>query len=271
MLREVKYNTKYMLTKKEFYLTLLIVFLINLVHVFLCINESLRLNQFYEEFFTGEYQFILYNVNVNFQTLLIIILPMVCTMVLSDASVIENKLKTTNMIFTRINYRKNVIIRCFLCFIITFLICMIGFLLNYILLKIIYGSGNYITLTQGVGFDLQPIPNFFLDSIRIANPTLFIMLITVCVSILYGVLVSLSYAVSLYIKNKIIVYFTPIIFIVLIDMIFNKLELYSFSITTLLQPFGEFGIYNYLLCLICIIVLISLLVFIKIKKKDVLI
>ena len=105
-MKELKYNIKYLLNRKEFYFAILVTFTINLIQVFLSVHESLRLNQFFEELYTGEYQFILYNVNVNLHALIFVVIPIICSMVLSDSNLIENKLKTTNMLITRINYKK---------------------------------------------------------------------------------------------------------------------------------------------------------------------
>lgn len=195
-MKELKFNIKYLLNRKEFYFALLIAFAISLIHVFLCVQESLRLNQFYEELHTGEYQFILYNVNVNLQGLILVVVPIICSMVLSDSNLIENKLKTTNMLITRINFKKNILIRVLSCILVTSIICFLSFSFNYIVLRIIFGTGNSVVLTQGVAFHLPYLPGFFLDTIRIQNPVLFVILINLCVSLLYGLLSALSYAVS---------------------------------------------------------------------------
>ena len=157
-MKELKFNINYLLNKKEFYFAIFIALAINLIHVFLSIQDSLRLNQFFEELYTGEYQFILYNINVNLQALLFIVFPIICSMILSDSNFIENKLKTTNMINNRIRPNRNILIRLLLCVMLTFLICFFSFLFNYIVLRIIFGSGNFATFTQDVAFHLDYMP-----------------------------------------------------------------------------------------------------------------
>ncbi|MEG0021586.1 MAG: hypothetical protein RSB77_06625 [Bacilli bacterium] len=270
-MKELKYNIKYLFNKKELYLAIIIVFIINLVHVFLCVNESLRLNQFYEEFCTGEYQFILYNINVSLQTLLIIIIPIVCNMILSDSDVLENRNKITNLLITRIDFKKNIIVRFVLCFLVTTFICFFGFLFNYIILRFIYGTGNNVTLTQGVAFSLNSMNGFFLDNVRLLNPVLFVVLINVSTSIIYGLLSAFSYSISLFIKNKLIIYFIPIIFLVILDMLFSRIGLGTFSMINLLQPFNKFTIIHYFTCIIILIIISLFLIGYKFFKKDVLI
>lgn len=269
--KELKYNIKCLITKKELYFAIFVILIINLIHVVLCVNESMRLNHFYEQFHTAEYQFILYNINVSFQTLMIIIFPIVCSMILSDVNVSENKSRLTNILFERIDYKKNILIRTVLCTVITTCICFIGFLFNYLVLRIIYGSGNNITLTQGVGFELMKIDGFFLDNIRIMNPVLFVFLINFFVSIIYGLLTSLSYCVSLFIKNKLIVYFIPLIFTIMTDMILNVFSISSFSIASILQPFGRYNLINYMTSVGVLIIVIVVLLLKKFRNKDIII
>lgn len=270
-MKELKFNIKYLLNRKEFYFALLIAFTISLIHAFLCVHESLRLNQFYEELHTGEYQFILYNVNVSLQTLIIIVFPIICSMVLSDSNLIENKLKTTNMLITRINFKKNILIRVLSCIIITIIICFTSFLFNYIVLRIVFGTGNSVTLTQGVAFHLAYLPGFFLDNMRIQNPVLFVILINLCVSFVYGLLSALSYAVSFFVKNRIFIYFVPLIFLILMDMLLHRIGLGNFSFLTIMQPFGKFSIGTYASCVGILIVIIMSLVCTILFKKDVLV
>lgn len=270
-MKELKYNIKYLLNRKELYFAILVAFAINLIHVFLSVHESLRLNQFFEELYTGEYQFILYNVNVNLQALIFVVIPIICSMILSDSNLIENKLKTTNMLITRINFRKNILIRVLLCMVITFFICFLSFLFNYIILRIIFGTGNSVVFTQGVAFHLESLSGFFLDNIRLQNPVVFVMLINLCVSFVYGLLSGLSYATSFFVKNKIIVYFVPLIFLILTELLFYSIGLEKLSFLTILQPFSKFNIGSYAICVSVLSINITTLIVIKFLKKDVLV
>ena len=187
-MKELKYNLKYILNKRELYFALIIIFSISLIHVILCFMESTRLGQFSNQMYTGEYQFILYNINTNFQSILFIVIPIVCSMILSDSSYYEDKLKLTNIFHNRLNYRKNIIVRILFCLILTFLICFICFIFNYVLLRIIFGTGNLVTFYQDVAFHSSYMPDLFLEDVRIANPFLFVVLISISTSFIYGLL-----------------------------------------------------------------------------------
>lgn len=270
-MKELKYNIKYLINRREFYFAILIAFAINIIHVFLSVHESLRLDRFFEELLTGEYQFILYNVNVNLHALIFVVIPIICSMILSDSNLMENKLKTTNMLNTRINFKKNILIRSVLCVIITFFICFISFLFNYVVLRIIFGTGNSVVFTQGVAFHLESLSEFFLDNVRLQNPTMFVMLINLCVSFIYGLLSGLSYAISFFVKNRIIVYFVPLVFLILTELLFYAIGFERLSFLTILQPFSKFSIASYAICVAVLIFSIASLLFIKMFKRDVLV
>lgn len=267
-MKEFKYNIKYLVNKKEIYFAIFIAIAINLIHAFLSVHESLRLNSFFEELYTSEYQFILYNVNVNLHALIFVVIPIICSMILSDSNFLENRLKTTNMLITRLNFKKNIFIRLIICVIITFSICFISFLFNYVILRIIFETGNYVVFTQGVAFHLESLSEFFLDNIRLKNPIIFVMLINLCVSFVYGLLSGLSYAVSFYVKNRIVVYLVPLIFLISTELLFYIIGLEKLSFLTILQPFSKFNIISYIICVGILIVSIIILISIKFFKKD---
>ena len=270
-MQELKYNIKYLYHKKELYLSVLLLLSISLLHVFLSIQYCLSLNQVYEEFYSGEYQFILYNVNVNFQGLIMLLIPIICSMILSDASFIENKLRISNILYLRINQNKNIIIRLILCIVLTFIICFLSFMFNYIILAIIFGSGNFATFNQDVSFHLGYLSDFFLDNIRINNAVLFVLLINVCVSFIYGLLSGLSYSISLYLKNRIVIYFVPLLFLIITELLFSMIKSFNISFMTVLQPFSKLNLSTYFICVFILIFIILFLIIIKIRKKDILI
>lgn len=267
-MKELKFNLKYLINKKEFYFAIFITFFVNLVHVFLSIKDSLRLNQFFEELYTGEYQFILYNTNVNLQALVFVVFPIVCSMILADSNFLENKNKTTNMINNRIRRNNNIWIRLILNIVLTFFICFLSFMFNYIILRIIFGSGNYATFTQDVAFHIDYMPEFFLDSLRINNPTLFVIVINLSVSFIYGLLSGLSYSFSFFVKNKIIIYFIPLIFLISSELFFHILGLEKFSFFSALQPFSKFNMVSYIICVGILLICTISLIILKIRKRD---
>ena len=180
-MKEFKYNIKILLRKKELYYCIIGVLLINAIHVILVINHYSP-NMILK---TGEYQFILYNNEVTIMSLVIIALPILTSLVLSDTSWNDKHLGYNNYLYTRLNIKKNIFSRLFLSFITTFIICFVGFILNYLTLRFIFGSGNLITNFQELPYDQVIASEFFLDSIRYYNPILFIILISLHESVFF--------------------------------------------------------------------------------------
>ncbi len=268
-MKELKYNVQLLFKKKEFYISILIILFINLFHAFLCIRNSISLDVALEQTRTGEYQFILYNALIQLTSLIIIVLPIVSAMVFADSSWIENKTKITNMIFFRLNYRKNIFIRFIMNILITMVILFLGFMFNYLVLRIVYGTGNRLSFWSDLGFKLEYNPAWFLENIRIMNPVLFVILISLSVSFVLGLLSGISYLLSFFIKKRVVIYFIPFLLIILSEVILSFLG-FNVSLLTFLQPFSMYGIRDFLVgCLLLIMISVFLLLII-LKKKDVL-
>lgn len=268
-MKELKFNIKCILHRKELYIAVLSILLINLFQVYLCVKDFIDYPSHLIP--TAEYQFILYNVNVVLSAIIILIFPILFSTVFADATFLENQRKTTNLLYVRFNMKKNIIIRAILSFFITFIICFIGFMFNYLILRIIFGTGNLITPFQDTSFLLHTGDSFFLDNIRIINPRLFVTLISLSVSIIMGLLTMLSYSISSFIKQKVLIYFSPIIFLILWEVIvsffhFNK----SLSVITMLQPFSCYNLFNYVVVCLILIFINLLLLIVKLFQKDVL-
>lgn len=267
-MKELKFNISYLLKKREFYLAILITLLINLVHIFLCVNESIRIGGSIEQAYSGEYQFILYNPNVTLGILIIIVFPIILSMIFADSNWLEKNRKTTNILYTRLNYKKNITIRILLSAIISFLISFFSFSFNYFILRIIYGTGNALTYLQTIAFNISGDNLFFLDNVRLSNPVLFVFLINICVSLILSLLTVFSYLVSFVVKQRIVIYFIPLILLVFTELVFPNLGFKNLSLIKLLQPFSKFGIYDFIAG-VGIILLINIILFIfKISKKD---
>lgn len=101
-MKEFKYNIKILLRKKELYYCIIGVLLINAIHVILVINHYSP-NMILK---TGEYQFILYNKEVTIMSLVIIALPILTSLVLSDTSWNDKHLGYNNYLYTRLNIKK---------------------------------------------------------------------------------------------------------------------------------------------------------------------
>ena len=226
-MKEFKYNIKILLRKKELYYCIIGVLLINAIHVILVINHYSP-NMILK---TGEYQFILYNNEVTIMSLVIIALPILTSLVLSDTSWNDKHLGYNNYLYTRLNIKKNIFSRLFLSFITTFIICFVGFILNYLTLRFIFGSGNLISNFQELPYDRVIAPEFFLDSIR---------------------------------------YHNPVLFMIVLEVVFSFIGISQFSIIKQLQPNSSFSVYQSIILYIVLSLIAITPVLLITKKGDIL-
>ncbi len=269
-MKELKYNIQCLIHKKEFYISMLIIFFINFYHAFLCIKNTVRSNQFIEALYTGEYQFILYNTKVSVTSLIIIVFPIALTMIFSDSSWKDKKRKTTDMLFLRLNYKKNIVIRLIFIILVTLGVAFLGFMFNYAILRIVYGTGNRISFSYSeLAFWLDSPCDLFLDNIRIANPTLFTILIALSVSFTMALLAGVAYLFSFFTKKKIVIYFIPILLLILSEIVLSRLG-FDASLLTFLQPFSLYSVKDYIIGNGLLILFMVGLLYMILKKKDIL-
>ncbi len=266
-MKELKFNLKLLVYRKELYFAIFIIFLVNIIQCFMAIQYSSGLNLFVENGYSAEYQTILYNNTVSLNSIIIIVFPIVCSMIFSDSSWCENNDRIFHVLYPRLNHRKNSIIRYGLSFLVPFVICFLGFMMNYGIMRLVFQSGTLGTFFNDVGFYIRSNSNF-LDSLRISNPVFYIVSISCVVSFAVGLLSSLSYSLSVFFKKRVFIYFIPLFIIILFELILSKLNLSSISFVRLLQPNTSFSMEEVIILSIFVIFIGLLIEFIKSKKKD---
>lgn len=268
MLNELKFNLKLMLKKKELIFAILVALILNIIHVILVISDIKNQQMFLNNYYSAEYSFILYNPLVTFSSLIIIIFPIILTLIFSDIGWREKKDSTITFLHTRINVKRNTFVRIFTIFLVTFIISFISFFLNYLLLSTILQNGTTITFFQELPFDLNYYSEYFLDKLRYNNPFIFCLSINFIISSLIGLLCVFSYSISFWVRQKLVIYFSPLIYMIFSELIFPAIGLKSLSIVRLLQPFARFSFNDVIISAIFIFVLSLLILAIKIRKKD---
>jgi len=266
-MKELKFNLKLLMYRKELYFAIFIVFLVNIIQCFMAIQYSSGLNLFVENGYSSEYQTILYNSMVSLNSIIVIVFPIVCSMIFSDSSWCEQSHKTLNILHSRLNAKRNSIIRYILSFLVPFIICFLGFMLNYGIMSLVFQNGTLATFSNEVGFCLRTSKNF-LDHLRITNPVSYIISISCVVSLAIGLLSSLSYALSVFLKKRVFIYFIPLLTIILLELILSYFKLENMSFLRLLQPTSKFSIEGVFIISIIVILVGLLIEFIKGKKKD---
>ena len=269
-MKEFVYSLKCLISKKEFYFSIIGILLINLIHVFLVIHYNSDPNILYETWYKSEYLYILYNASVNLNMIIIIVFPIVCSTILSDINFFEKKQRINNLLYTRLNQKKLIFSRFIIILMTVFLINFLAFLLNYFSLYCIYGSGNALTHFQSPAFYMISKKFLFLDSLRLSNLHLFLICITAHVSFLLSLLSVLSYSVSFFVIQKIMIYVFPFLVLILAEFILPSFNLNTYSIVGQLQPLSAFRIENALI-LYCVLLMTSIILLILgCKKRDLL-
>lgn len=268
-MKELKFNIKFMLKRKEFYLAILFTLVINFIHAFLCVKRVLNDNRPFEKIISGEYQSILLNVDTSFTVLTILVFPILLALIFSDTNVLDKERKTTNILYTRINLKTNIIVRSILSFFTAFIISLVGFMFNYLLLRLIFGSGNMLTYSQNVAFSMEN-NNLFLSSFMESNPFIYILLICFSVSLILGLLSVLSYLMANIINKKVITYFIPVIFLLLWEVIIKFFKI-NLSFVEFMQPLNVYSISKYMSAIMILLFINVILLIPQVIRKDTLV
>lgn len=269
-MKELKYNLKCLFRKKELHFSIIGILLINLIHIFLVIHYNYNFHVLYETGHRAEYLYILYNISVNLNMIIIIVFPILSSLIFSDINYLENRQKTNNLLHVRLNSKKLIISRFILIIITVFLINFIAFSLNYIVLNFIYGSGNAISYFQSPAFYMISNKHVFLDSLRLSNLSLFFICITAHVSFLISLLSGLAYAISFFVKQKIMIYISPFLILMMTELLLPLLNLSSYSIVGQLQSLSVFSGVDAIILYGILLICSTCLIIIHFTKKDLL-
>lgn len=264
----IKYNLLLLEKQKLIYAVISALILFSLTNVLMVFANIYGQVEFIEQSKSADYLFALAYPFMRIQPITILGLPLLFSLLFADSTWSELKQGNSVFLYTRMDYIKNILIRYILNIIIVFLISCFGFLLNYISFSLIFGHGNAMTNFYDLAF-LQETTDFFLDSIRNSNVLLYSLLLILHVSTIYSLLAGISYAISFLFKNRIMIYFSSILIIIIFELITMILKIGNLSIMMQLQPFSVFKITDALmLYLILFLFGIGILLMFLFKKKD---
>ena len=237
-MKELKFNLRYIFQRKELYIFIIGVFLVNLLHIWLTIDDYRHATYVLK---TSEYQFMLYSVSVDLMGVIIIGFPILCTLPLADSTWLEEKGGTTSLLLPRLSIKKNNWIRFMLSIVVIFLVCFAGFMIQYAALYFMFGSGNIISHWGSMAYSLIQVPDFFLEHIRYTNPVLFIICLSAHVSFIIGLLSGVAFSFSFFTRQRLLIYFQTALFVILTELICAIMNLNKFSIFKQLQPSSKFS------------------------------
>lgn len=269
-MKELKYNLRCLFSRKELYLVFIGLLVVNLFHILMVIDYNSNWNLVYENEYRAEYLYILNNFNVSLNSIIVLLFPVLAATTFSDASFVENKNKTDNLLYLRLNRKKLILTRFLLVIVVVFVLCFLSFLLNYLSLAYIYGSGNALTDVQSPAFYLRTTASAFLDSIRVSNVQLFTVLTIGHVSFLLSLLAGLAYSLSFFVKQKVLIYVLPLLLIIGIEFFLSLFDLVSYSVIAQLQLSSAFTLQHAIVTYIALPVVSLILLFFPLRQKDVL-
>lgn len=268
-MKEINFNLHYLYHKTEFWIALAVILGVN------ALSAALSIFTYdYELMSTmsADYQFILNNVFVNMISFVILIIPVAVGLVFADSGWLERQRKTENMLYTRLDLRKNCVLRYFMTMIVSFFMTMAGFLLNYLILYFIYGSGNRLTYAQDLPFAMLGYTDTALNTIFLSKPMLAVLVESILVSLVIALLSGLCYTLSYFIQFRllIIIYVLPFVILMASELVMTFMNNSAYSLVQLLQPFLCESLIPYAVVLPVLFLAGILLLYIVSGRRDIL-
>ncbi len=265
-LKELKFNLNYVMHKRELYFAFIAAMIISLVHIFLIIQGS----DYIEFANTSEYLILPTNSIEDFSPILVLAFPVIGALIFSDSSWLDRSRKSELMFYTRLNPKKNIICRAFLSFAVTFVLFFIVLTINYLVLYLIFGSGIRYPLDQSYPFNISGISQVFLDELRTVRPILYALIGIGHVSILLGMLSLLSYCISFFVRQRLVIYFQVLLIMFVYEQIVSFVGFQKISIIYQLQLMSHFSPADVFVLYGILSVLSGILIAVIIKKEEIL-
>lgn len=229
-MKELKFNIRYLFTRKELYIAFITVLSMNLLcNIFTISSGDEILKLVYPQLMeSAEGQSLLLR-GSNFVLLILIVFSIVCSMIFADTSWQDINENIGVLLHTRLNPKKNIIVRWFLSIIVTTLICFIGYMLGYLSLLPIFGSGYTFYEFRYPAYAMILLPEFFMRDILMEQPMLYMALYSFLSSLMFGLISSISYSFSLFVKHRLSTNFSGFAIVIIWFFIFllTGLEQYT--------------------------------------------
>ena len=269
-MKELKYNIKYLLKKKELYFMIIFLLLVVIANVVLVSAETLsRIDDYKETIETAEYL----QIFSNFSSWLlcpicILCITIIISLVFCDISWLEKKGKIDYLLCNRLNYKKNIMIRFLLSIFGTFLLVFLALILDYLCLVYLFGSGTKVDYSGGTAFNIYTSVKF-LKELFYSNPFLHSVICNLHIALIFGLVTGLSYSLSFYFKQKVLIYFISPVFFLIMEVIFSSFSsIRNLSILNQLQLIVG-PLYNAFILYGSLFIASIILVLFYINKKDV--
>ena len=264
-MKELKFNLRYILQRKELYIFIIGILLFCVVDIWVT-TDYYRSATFVLR--TAEYQTVLYNEGVSLAAVIIIGFPILSSLLLADSTWVERKSGISNLLQSRLSNKKNDWIRFILSIVVVSLLCFIGFMLQYVALRFIFGSGNQNPIWEAMPYYLLENSGWFLDHLRVVNPVLFVICISAHVSLIIGLLAGIDYSLSFFTKQRLFIYFQIIILVIASEFLLLLAHLGQYSIIKQLQPFGKFSFVQSIIFYTVLLIFGVFFIWLSHRRKD---
>lgn len=264
-MREIKFNLKLILLRKEFYIFILFLLILVFLNTLFSFREASRVSVYVETIASPENLTLFGGSGFWILPVFLLGVPIFGSIAFCDFDFIEKRGRIDYNLYFRIDKNKNKFVRTFLIFFISFLLIFITLMLDYFLLKIIFGSSlrNTFFYSDSPAFLYDANAQYF-GNIIYRNSFLYIILLNLYPSLILSFVITLCYSISFYINKKMIIYFIGPIFLIMTDFIGSNMNIEFLAILENLQ-YNNFNI-----CNSCFQILLSLIltIFLIVFKKE---
>lgn len=168
-----------------------------------------------------------------------VIAPLLASLIYSDSYLSDKTTNYINFIYMRISKRNYLLVKLLVNFISSGFCILISSLSMLLFLALLYG----VKLNPENALNLS---GAFSNIYFVGNKYLYVFIIIIISCVFYTIFSSLSLAISSFIKNKYIAFFTPFFYYIISGSIFVMLGFHKLNATTLFMPNNNLNIYEFI-------------------------
>lgn len=256
MSKAIKYNLKVLFGRKEFYIAVSIMLFLVTLHTGM--NIFTRWFTLHEYGYTETsgifiefmrpyaYQLSLSNLDVGFKYIIMLIFPLLGTMIYSDSYVIEMKNKIVNYMYVRLKIKNDYLAKIIVIFGVTFLTVLFVLLFEAIVNAFIYQTDHTSDVYLNHIYELSNKNETFLDQLRVFNIHLYVFYNLVRFSLVTSILSVGAFILSLFVNNRLVVCFSPVVLLLIDQLILSTLGIIKFTILSAMDFYMDLQFYHYL-------------------------
>ena len=281
MLTNLKYDIKMLLNRKEFYWSICIMLLITTIHLVLNIYTKINFpsingnagnySVFVELLRPYAYQLPLSDIDVPYKYVIMLLFPLLASFIYSDSYITEKKYKVTNYLSVRMQNKKNVISKAIIIFVFSFSIVFIILIFNMVINAMIFPTSNTSDIYGHHIYDLEMVGDSMLEYWRAYQMDTYVVLNLLRFSFITSLISVMTYVISLFINNRIVVNFSPLIIMLVSHLFLTTVGLTPYSLLSVFD-FNMYIQMNHfiIVSLLLIVFIIGGISYSIYKRKDVL-